>query len=95
MEGQNSPALLRSALVNRIVIDLAHAKNWGRVTQVLVDCRNPAGRWPGAAAAYCMPQAGKFPIGSSGNSVGRDGVVIRASDASASKQAAPSRMLFL
>lgn len=79
MEGQNSPALLRSALVNRIVIDLGTAEELGRVTQVLVDIRTQ--RVAGLVGGGGVLQRGGqvFPW-EQVNSVGRDGVVIRASE---------------
>jgi uncharacterized protein YrrD len=79
MEGQNSPALLRSALVNRIVIELGTAGEVGRVTQVLVDIRTQ--RVVGLVGGGGVLQRGGqiFPW-EQVNSVGRDGIVIRASE---------------
>lgn len=77
MEPPNSAKLLRSHLVNRIVIDLQTAEELGRVIQVLVDIRSQT-----VAALACgggvLHRGGHNFLWNQVNSVGRDGVVIRA-----------------
>jgi uncharacterized protein YrrD len=76
MEPPNSTELLRSALANRIVIDLQTAEELGRVAQVLVDIRSQR-----VAGLICgggvLQRTGQTFLWSQVNSVGRDGIVIR------------------
>lgn len=81
MEGPNSPELLKSALISRIVIDLQTAEELGRVTQVLVDVRTQ--RVTGlVGGGGVLQRGGQTFLWEQVNSVGRDGVVIRTSDSS-------------
>jgi uncharacterized protein YrrD len=77
MERPNSKELLRSALANRVVIDLQTAEELGRITQVLVDVRSQQ-----VAGLVCgggvLQRGGQTFLWEQVNSVGRDGVVIRA-----------------
>jgi uncharacterized protein YrrD len=77
MERPNSTELLRSALINRLAIDLQTAEELGRVTQVLVDVRSQR-----VAGLVCgggvLQRGGQTFLWDQVNSVGHHGVVIRA-----------------
>lgn len=79
MERPNSTKLLRSALADRVVIDLQTAEELGQVIQVLVDVRDQRVAGLGCGGGVLHRGGQKF-LWSQVSSVGRDGVVIRAAE---------------